>query len=53
MLHGAHHSFGLGEWDIRPISLFPSVSINIHMLNPSFPRNSILVKHTKLKARLI
>ena len=21
MLYGAHHSFGLGEWDIRPISL--------------------------------
>ena len=27
MLHGAHHSFGLGEWDIGPISLSPSVSI--------------------------
>ena len=24
MLHGAHHSFGLGEWDIGPISLPPS-----------------------------
>ena len=29
------------------------VSINIHMLNQSFPRNSILVKYTKLKAGLI
>ena len=27
MLHGAHHSFGLGEWDIGPISLSPS-SVN-------------------------
>ena len=26
VLHGAHHSFGLGEWDIGPISLFPLVS---------------------------
>ena len=26
MLHGAHHSFGLGEWDIGPISLPPSVA---------------------------
>ena len=25
MLHGAHHSFGLGEWAIGPISLPPSV----------------------------
>ena len=27
MLHGAHHSFGLGEWDIGPISLSPSISM--------------------------
>ena len=26
VLHGAHHSFGLGEWDIGPISLSPSVA---------------------------
>ena len=26
MLHGAHHPFGLGEWDIGPISLSPSVA---------------------------
>ena len=26
MLHGAHHSFGLGEWDVGPISLSPSVA---------------------------
>ena len=26
MLHGAHHSFGLGEWDIGPISLPPLVA---------------------------
>ena len=24
MLHGAHHSFGHGEWDIGSISLSPS-----------------------------
>ena len=24
VLLGAHHSFGLGEWDIGPISLSPS-----------------------------
>ena len=33
--------------------LISFVSINIHLLNQSFPRNSILVKHTKLKAGLI
>ena len=26
MLHEAHHSSGPGEWDIGPISLFPSVA---------------------------
>ena len=26
VFHGAHHSFGLGEWDIGPISLPPLVT---------------------------
>ena len=26
VLLGAHHSFGLGEWDIEPISLSPSIA---------------------------
>ena len=26
VLHGAHHSFGLGEWDVGPISLPPSAA---------------------------
>ena len=26
MLHGAHHSFGLGKWDVGPISLPLSVA---------------------------
>ena len=30
MLHGAHHSFGLVEWNTRPISL--SLSIFIFMI---------------------
>ena len=30
VLHGAHHSFGLGEWDIGPISLSPS-AINLNV----------------------
>ena len=27
MLHGTHHSFGFGGWDIGPISLSPSALV--------------------------
>ena len=33
MLHGAHHSFGLGQWDIGLISISPSIYIYIYIYN--------------------
>ena len=42
VLHGAHHFFGLGEWDIGPISLPPSKTKNSLPLSNAYKFKNIM-----------
>ena len=49
MLRGAHHFFGLGEWDIGSISLSPSIVI----MKKITMRHNIFAQGSKFNSKLV